>query len=125
MLNGQKIGTTLLEKGDPPMGVAFGKIDFIEINYPYTYLKNYCAFHDITINMDDIDVGLIDTQIIPELRIVRQDGFEIKGVGNSICGMRGEGYEVSVLGIPHPFYKEEFPHLVKEYLILINNVKDV
>jgi hypothetical protein len=34
--------------------------------------------------------------------------------------MKDEGYEISILGIPYPFYKEEFPHHVKEYENMFN-----
>jgi hypothetical protein len=32
-----------------------------------------------------------------------------------ITGMDSEGFEISVLGIPYPFYEEEFPHHVEKY----------
>jgi hypothetical protein len=67
-------------------------------------------------NTDDPEFEFIDTQVISELKVFRQDGLEIKGVaGNAITGMKDEGYEISILGISYPFYEEEFPHHVEHY----------
>lgn len=121
ILKGQEIGISRLEKADAPMGVVFGVIEFIGIESPYEFFKAYCSKNDITINTDDPEFEFIDTQNIPELKVFRQDGLEIKGVaGNTICGMKSEGYEISILGIAYPFYEEEFPHHVKEYRNMFN-----
>ena len=113
LLEGQKIGTTLLEKADAPMGVVFGTINFVNIKSPYKFLKEYCINRQIIFD-DDIEFDLILTQAIPELKVLRQDGIEIKGIGNAIEGLEGE-FEVSILGIAYPFYEEEFPHHVRAY----------
>ncbi len=34
--------------------------------------------------------------------------------------MDNEEYEISISGIPYPFYEEEFPHHVKEYENMFN-----
>lgn len=121
VLKGQEIGISRLEKADAPMGVVFGVIEFIGIESPYEFFKEYCLKNDITVNMDDPEFEFIDTQIIPELKVFRQDGLEIKGTaGNTITGMKNEGYEISILGIAYPFYKEEFPHHVKKYKNMFN-----
>ena len=115
-LNGTLIGTSELEKADAPMGVAFGLIKFNEIESPYEFFKEYCLKNNIVINTDDPEFEFIDTQVISELKVFRQDGMEIQGVaGNAITGMKGEGYEISILGIPYPFYEEEFPNHAAEY----------
>lgn len=114
-LNGLLIGTTELEKADAPMGVAFGLIKFNEIESPFEFFKDYCLKNNIVIHTDP-EFNYIDTQVIPEMKVFRKDGFEIKGVaGNAITGLKDEGYEISILGIPYPFYEEEFPHHVKDY----------
>jgi len=41
--------------------------------------------------------------------------MEIKGVSNQISGMDSEGFEITLIGVPYPIYKEEFPHHVKVY----------
>lgn len=116
LLEGKEVGTTMLEKADAPMGVAFGLIEFNEIGPPYHFFRDYCLKNRVVINTDDLELELIDTQVIPQLKAFRQDGLEIKGeAGNCISGMKGEGYEISVLGIGYPFYEEEFPHHVQAY----------
>ena len=116
VLDGKEVGSTKLEKADAPMGVAFGLIEFNEIESPYQFFKDYCLKNGIMINTDDPDFEFIDTQVIPKLKVFRQDGLEIKGeAGNHISGMKEEGYEISVLGIGYPFYEEEFLHHVKAY----------
>ncbi|MFC7445292.1 MULTISPECIES: hypothetical protein [Mesoflavibacter] len=63
---------------------------------------------------------MISTMSISELKITSDNGIEIKGVGNQITGMDNEEYEISIFGIPYPFYEEEFPHHVKEYENMFN-----
>ena len=113
-LKEQLIGTTTLDRGDVPMGVVFGKIDF-SIDFGYTQIKNYCLENNIELAMDFPKDRMISTMTISALRIVGDNGVEIKGEGNQISGMDSEGYEISIFGIPFPFYKTEFPYLVKKY----------
>ncbi len=116
ILEGKEIGTSRLEKADAPIGVVFGLIEFNGIESPYRFFQNYCSKSSIVINTDDPEFEFIDTQVIPELKVFRNDGFEIKGVaGNTICGIEEEGYEISILGIEYPFYEKEFPHHRKAY----------
>jgi hypothetical protein len=119
-LNGTIIGTSELEKADPPTGVAFGLINFKEIESPYEFFKEYCLNKHIELAYDYPEDKMISTMSIPELKITRDDGTEIKGVGNQITGMDNEEYEISIFGIPYPFYEEEFPHHVKEYENMFN-----
>jgi hypothetical protein len=115
-LDSKIIGITKLEKADAPMGVAFGIIEFEGIESPYSFIKEYCSKNNIIINTDDPEFEFIDTQVIPELKVFRNDGLEIKGIAkNAITGMKDEGYEISISGIEYPFYKEEFPNHVKAY----------
>lgn len=98
------------------MGVASGLIRFIDMNSPYEFIKNYCKQQEIVINTLDEELGLIDTQIIPNLKVFKSDGIEIKGAAEkTITGMVSEGYEITILGIPYPFYEYEFPHHVRDY----------
>lgn len=116
ILGEKEIGISKLENADPPMGVAFGIIEFNGIENPYEYFKKYCLKNNIVIHTDYPEFEFIGTQAIPELKVVRQDGIEIKGIsGNAIAGMNDEGFEISILGITYPFYEEEFPHHVEYY----------
>jgi hypothetical protein len=67
------------------------------------------------VNEEDPKYEFIDTQTIPDLHVLRSDGFEISGIGRCITGFRDEGHEITILGIPYPFYTEEFPHHRKAY----------
>ena len=41
------IGTTLLEKADPPMVVVFGAIQFSLKESPYDYFLSYCKRNNV------------------------------------------------------------------------------
>jgi hypothetical protein len=109
-----KIGTTAFEKADAPMGVVFGNISFVNIPSPYKFFKEYCLLNSIVFT-DYPEDKFISTFDIPNLQIIDLDGIEIKGISNSIAGMDNEDYEISIIGIPYPFYEKEFPHHVKLY----------
>ena len=96
--------------------MVLGKVNFSISEDPYSLFKKYCLTHKVPINVDDEKFGFIDTQNIDELKVFRSDGVEISGVpGASICGMWEDGYEITILGVPYPFYGEEFPHHREAY----------
>lgn len=119
-LNGIELGTSKLEKGDVPMGVVFGKLDFIDENYGYNQIKDYCKTNEIKLVMDYPEDRMISTMTLDELEVINENGIKIKGDGNQITGMDSEEYEISIFGIPYPFYETEFPNLVKEYENMFN-----
>ena len=114
LLDENQIGTTRLEKADVPMGVVFGEIEFSNISYGYDFLMEYCLKNKIDFT-DYPEDKLISTLNIPNLQVVNLDGNKIKGIACSISGMDGDIFEISVEGIEHSFYEEEFPHHVKSY----------
>ncbi len=114
-INEERIGYTLFEYGDPPMGVVFGKVVFDTLKSGYAYLKKYCAENNVIINDDDIENKLINTQDISGIIVSSENGAEIKGIATSMGGMDSEGYEIEIIGIPYPFYGIEFPEHVNEY----------
>ena len=114
-LNGDLIGTTRLEKADPPMGVVFGIISFTDSNIGYRFFKEYCKSNGIQLANDYPEDKLISTKTIENLSVKNDLGIEIKGMGNQISGMDNYEFEISIEGIPNSFYEEEFPHHVKEY----------
>jgi len=115
-LDDKLIGITKLEKADAPMGVAFGLMHLNDIDSPFDFFKKYCEANKIVINEFDEKYGFIDTQVIPNLKVLKTNGIEIKGyAGNAISGMKEEGYVITVYGIGYPFFEDEFPHHVKSY----------
>jgi hypothetical protein len=115
ILDGQEIGTSLLEKADAPMGVVFGVIRFVNQDFGYDFFKNYCISNGIELASDYPEDKLMSTRTIESLLILNGSGKEIKGIGNQITGMDGEDFEIAIEGIPYPFYEEEFPHHRKAY----------
>ena len=114
------IGYSDLEKADAPMGVVFGELIFTDLKFGYDFLKEYCGNNQIELASDYPEDKMISTMDIPKLKITNDNGIEIKGIGNQITGMDNEEYEISIFGIPYPFYEEEFPHHVKEYENMFN-----
>ncbi len=114
-LDGVPIGFTLFEAADASMGVVVGKIVFEGVESPYALFKEYCSANEVTLNEDDPKLEAIFTQSIDALRVFRDDGLEIKGIGATIMGFKEDGYEIDVFGIPYPFYEEEFKHHREAY----------
>ena len=92
------VGTTRLEYGDPPMGVAFGR---------FTPGAGYAAIQaECQSNHQD--------QTNLKLSAVTPNGETISCSGVAILEGSGD-IEVSVLGIAHPEYEKLFPHHVSQY----------
>lgn len=108
-LAGEEIGCSKLEKADPSMGVAFGKLLFKNNSFGYDKIKEYCLKNNIALVSDYPEDKMISTMSISELKVINENGIEIKGIGNQITGMDNEEYEISIFGISYPFYEEEFP----------------
>ncbi|MBD1434917.1 hypothetical protein H8B06_19000 [Sphingobacterium sp. DN00404] len=113
-LDDKIIGTTKFEKSDPPMGVIFGLLTFIDIVYGYDFIKNYCTENAIQLVHDYPTNKLLSTGTISNLKVLNENGIEVKGGENQISGMDGE-FEITLLGVSYPFFEEEFPHHVKTY----------
>lgn len=114
ILDDKKIGVTNLENGDAPMGVVFGELMPDDVISVYAFLKAYCLENKIE-TRDYPEDRLISTSDIPQLRVVDSLGSEIKGLACSISEMDSDIFEIEIIGIPYPFYEEEFPHHVKAY----------
>jgi len=120
LLDGNKIGTSKLEYGDPPMGVVFGEIDFHEKPLTYDFLSAYCKSNGVKV-VEYPEDKLINTETIPKLKAVNENGAEIKGLGCYIEGMDSDGFRVNIIGIPNSIYQQEFPHHIKAYEEKIEN----
>lgn len=114
-LDDKIIGTTELEKADAPMGVVFGQINFSNIVVDYDFIKRYCLENNIELANDYPEEKLISTLSIDNLKVINENGVEIKGLGNQISGMDGDEFEITIEGVDYPFFEEEFPHHVNAY----------
>ena len=112
LLDEKLIGATTFDKADASMGVVFGQIKFIDIETPYDFFKSYCKKNNIDFE-DYPDDKVISTRTIPTLIVTNDKGQEITGLGNQISGMDGDSFELTIEGIPYPFYGDEFPHHVR------------
>ena len=115
LLDNNIIGTTELEKSDAPMGVVFGKINFINISSGYIFFKSYCLTNNVEMVSDYPEEKFISTRTIENLVVKNELGIEIKGLGNQISGMDSDEFEITLECVPYPLFEEEFPHHVKAY----------
>jgi len=121
LLDNTIIGTTELEKADAPMGVVFGQINFIDTTFGYDFFKKYCLTNRIQITYDYPDDKVITTAYISNLKVLDQNGIEIKGAGVNIEGMDSDIFTITILGVSYPFFEDEIPHHVKAYNDQFNN----
>jgi hypothetical protein len=108
------IGTTLLEKGDPPMGGVFGRIMPIIEDFGYDYIKQFYSSRNIGID-DYPEDKVIFTRATELLRVITPEGKVIESLGNQIYGMDSDEFEVCLEGVGYPFYAEEFPKQCADY----------
>jgi hypothetical protein len=114
-VNNLRIGYTEFEFADAPMGVVYGKIIFDKIQSPYTFFKNHCLNHNVQINDDDPNERIIDTVVIPQLKVFLENGEELKGWGGAITGMDSDFFEIQFGGITSELMQTEFENHYKEY----------
>ncbi len=111
-LNGEKIGTSLLEKADAPIGVVFGQI-IPEYQLSSALIRSYCIEHLIALQYDEY--FLIETTNIPRLCVIIEAAIEIAGESTYLCGNDEEGFEVYIIGITSELFNSEFEHHRLEY----------
>jgi hypothetical protein len=109
------IGTTLLEKADPPMGVVIGQIVPIISDFGYEYIKRIYLLHNVELAYDYPENKLVATRATKLLRVLTPEGLAIKCLGNQITGMDSDRFEIALEGIPYPFYGVEFPKHCADY----------
>jgi hypothetical protein len=97
------VGTSSLENGDPPMGVAFGRFFPAET---YAIIQAQC----INNHADQSSLKL--TVRTPTGQVIQCAGVGILDYSPEV-GV--EGIEVNVLGISHPSYEDLFPQHVAQY----------
>jgi hypothetical protein len=102
LADGEVIGYTNLEFGDPPMGVAFGA---------FTPNERYATFCETS--------PLLETGV-RAVSLRASDGTVVPSqAGTYVRDMAAEhgdaGREVEALGIPYPLYESLFPEHVRAY----------
>ncbi len=120
MLGGKQIGSTALEYADPPMGVVFGQINFLESFYNFKFLKDYCTKESIPFSEYTDDL-FISTYNMPNLQIINSNGMLIEGLSNSIEGTDSEGFNVTITGIDSAEYAVEFLQHIQKYQDSLKN----
>jgi len=102
--NGQRIGWSDLELGDPPMGVAFGV---------FVPSPDYSSFQQQIRASTQRDQRHFNFAVhIVEGRQIRASGVSIADY-SADCGP--DAIEITVLGIEYPDYGEIFPAHVDAY----------
>jgi hypothetical protein len=114
-LDGKLIGTTALEFGDPPMGVAFGQLHTNQFAFGYNYLKEYCQINVIDLAFHTPEENLISSMTIENLKVLNQEGIVIKANANQVTCLKDDYVEISLQGITDPTYEVEFPQHVSAY----------
>jgi hypothetical protein len=112
-LNERIVGYTLFEGADAPMGVVFGKIYFENGMSGYEFVISNQNSDDVEIYDNNPEDSFINASF-KKMIVISDTGTEIKGIGINISGFQDD-FEISIVGIPYPFYEEEFPHHKKIY----------
>lgn len=105
------IGTTNFEFADVPMGVVYGKVNFIDIENPYFFFKKYCDTNDIDYQFID-DEKYIQTFELKLIKISNNSDFIRNGA--SFCGF-DEDFQIEMYNISSKIMKSEFLHHYYDY----------
>lgn len=114
-LNKIRIGYTEFEYADVPMGIIHGKIIFENLQSPFELFRTHCLKFNIGMNENDSNLRLIDTVVIPQLKVYIENNEELKGWGGAIIGMDSDDFEIQFGGITSELMQKEFEHHYKEY----------
>ncbi|MFM2267977.1 MAG: hypothetical protein RL757_1418 [Bacteroidota bacterium] len=114
-LNGQLIGTTLFEHGDPPMGCVDGKIMPLIPNLNYDFIKNFYTANGIQLAFDSPEEKMISTYMTDLLTVETPAGLMMESYGNQIQGSDIHGCYICLEGVIYPSFEEEFPAHCKKY----------
>lgn len=105
------IGTTNFEFADVPMGVVYGKVNFIDFKNPYFFFKKYCDTNDIDYHFID-DEKYIQTFELKLIKISNNSDFIRNGA--SFCGFN-EDFQIEMYNISSEIMKSEFLHHYYDY----------
>ena len=107
------IGTTNFEFADVPMGVVFGKVNFIDIENPYLFIKNYYLKNKTNFEHDDCE-EFLTSQIQRFIKVYKDNNEELIGWGAYLSGLKDD-FQIDFMGIESDLILAEFPHHVKQY----------
>lgn len=105
------IGTTNFEFADVPMGVVYGKVNFIAFKNPYFFFKKYCDTNNIDYQFID-DEKYIQTFELKLIKISNNSDFIRNGA--SFCGFN-EDFQIEMYNISSKIMKSEFLHHYYDY----------
>ena len=105
------IGTTNFEFADVPMGVVYGKVNFIDFKNPYFFFKKYFDENDIDYQFID-DEKYIQTFELKLIKISNNSDFIRNGA--SFCGFN-EDFQIEMYNISSEIMKSEFLHHYYDY----------
>lgn len=105
------IGTTNFEFADVPMGVVYGKVNFIDFKNPYFFFKKYCDTNNIDYHFID-DEKYIQTFELKLIKISNNSDFIRNGA--SFCGFN-EDFQIEMYNISSKIMKSEFLHHYYDY----------
>jgi hypothetical protein len=107
------IGTTNFEFADVPMGVVYGKVNFINVENPYQFVKNFYLKKNADFECDD-EVEFIDSMIQDFIKIYYDENKLLIGWGSFLSGLKDE-FEITFSGIDSELMKSEFSHHYYDY----------
>ncbi len=107
------IGTTNFEFADVPMGVVFGKVNFIDIENPYLFIKSYYLKNKTNFEHDDCE-EFLTSQIQRFIKVYKDNNEELIGWVAYLSGLKDD-FQIDFMGIKSDLMLAEFPHHVKQY----------
>ena len=107
------IGTTNFEFADVPMGVVFGKVNFIDIENPYLFIKSYYLKNKTNFEHDDCE-EFLTSQIQRFIKVYKDNNEELIDWGAYLSGLKDD-FQIDFMGIKSDLMLAEFPHHVKQY----------
>ena len=107
------IGTTNFEFADVPMGVVYDKVNFINVENPYQFVKNFYLKKNADFECDD-EVEFIDSMIQDFIKIYYDENKLLIGWGAFLSGLKDE-FEITFSGIDSELMKSEFSHHYYDY----------
>ena len=107
------IGTTNFEFADVPMGIIFGKVNFINVDQPYQFIKNYYSKKNVQFDFDDKE-KFIDSMIQEFIKVHYDEDKILIGWGAVLSGVNN-GFEITFGGIESELMKSEFLHHYYDY----------